>query len=284
VQLVPQPYDQLAFEVDGREWLRYHYGVATPKPYFSPVLGPAGRTITRITHPHDPHGHGHHLSLWIAHHDVGGVSFWQPYMTKNRIVHDRIVKLTDGSAGELTLRSNWLADEKPLMMEERSWTFAPRFETMAGGGDGEYFLDVRLTLTPVAEKLLLGKTPFGFVAVRVAKTMGVADGEGRIINSEGHLNEPQTHWQRAKWCDYSGFVNPGHEANGITLMDHPANPRHPTHFHTRNDGWMGAAFAHTEAFELTRAQPLVLRYRFWVHALWCDPVATTAQWNAWSHS
>src|SRR4029077_1596196 len=40
--IIPQPEDQVSFQVDGREWLRYHYGDQTPKPYFYPVMGPAG--------------------------------------------------------------------------------------------------------------------------------------------------------------------------------------------------------------------------------------------------
>lgn len=284
VQLIPQPYDQVSFQVDGREWLRYHYGPATPKPYFFPVLGPSGREVTRISHPHDPHGHGHHLSLWIAHHDLDGQSFWQPYQTKNRIVHERMVKLEDGRTGTLAIRSRWLADTRPVLLDERVWTFTPLYDSMAGRPFGEYFLDLQLTLTPVNERAVIGKTPFGFVAVRVAKTMGVHDGEGRITNSAGQRNEGQVHWQRAQWCDYSGHVVPGREVNGLTLMDHPSNPNHPTTFHVRDDGWMGAAFTYAEPYELTKANPLTLRYRFWVYSKWCDPAATATLWNRWSHS
>src|SRR5438067_5620058 len=50
--ILPQPEDQLSFQVDGREWLRYHAGDREPKPYFYPVMGPSGSPVTRLTHPH----------------------------------------------------------------------------------------------------------------------------------------------------------------------------------------------------------------------------------------
>ena len=61
-EVVPQPDDQVSFQVDGREVLRYHYGPQAPKPYVYPLIGPAGRPVTRLTHPHDPFTHNHHLS------------------------------------------------------------------------------------------------------------------------------------------------------------------------------------------------------------------------------
>ncbi len=48
-------------------------------------------------------------------------------------------------------------------------------------------------------------------------------------------------------------------------MDHPANPNHPSHFHVRNDGWMGASFSFEEPYVLAAGQSLRLRYGLWVH-------------------
>lgn len=285
VQIIPQPYDQLSVELDGREVLRYHYGALTPKPYWYPVIGPAGRPVTRLTHPHDPHTHAHHLSLWIGHNDVNGANFWEHWRSKARIVHDRIVKLDDGVAATLSINAKWIDDNgKPLLLDERVWTYSPIYATMAGRSPGDFFLDLNLKLTPVSDPVTIGKTPFGLVAVRVAKTMGVNDGEGKITNSEGKVNEKDVLWQRAHWCDYSGYVTPDGEVNGIALFDHPMNPRHPTYFHVRNDGWMGASISHTEPLMVTKAEPLKLRYRFWVHTKWCNPNETTAQWNRWAHT
>jgi len=72
--------------------------------------------------------------------------------------------------------------------------------------------------------------------------------------------------------DYSGPIAIGEGdarrmvAAGVTLFDHPGNPRHPTHWHVRDDGWMGAACCFEAEHLLTAEQPLVLRYLLHAHA------------------
>jgi hypothetical protein len=281
--IIPQPDDQVSFQVDGREWLRYHYGDQTPKPYFYPVMGPAGVPVTRLTHPHDPFTHNHHLSLWIGHEKVGGVSFWGQNRNPARIAFDRIQKIDDGDRASLTIHSRWVdGEKKPLLLDERTWTLSPRYDTMGPDGFGEYTLDLELKLTPVAPTITLGKTNFGLVAVRVAKMMGTLDGGGTIRNSEGQMNEKELMpHRRARWCDYSGRPAPG-VVNGVTLMDHPSNPNHPTYFHVRGDGWMGSSFTFENDYVIAKEKPLVLKYRFYVHAGEGDPKALDAEWERWA--
>jgi len=280
--IVPQPDDQLSFQVDGREWLRYHYGPQTPKPYFYPVIGPSGQPITRLTHPHDPFTHSHHLSLWVGHQDVAGSNFWEQRPGGARIVHDRILSIDDGDRAALSIQAKWLdAAQKPILLDRRVWTLTPREATT---GFGEFTLDLEMTLTPVAPSLTLGKSNFGMLAVRVAKMMGQADGGGKISNSEGKVDEKELMPHRpARWCDYSGPAAPG-ELNGIALLDHPSNPNHPTFFHVRNDGWMGASLTQAAAIEISKDKPLVLRYRFFVHRGACNPTALEAEWLRYSRS
>lgn len=274
VMILPQPDDQVSFQVDGREWLRYHYGEQTPKPYFYPVMGPAGAPVTRITHPHDPHTHNHHLSLWIGHQKIGGADFWGQNRNPNRIAFDHIKRIEDGDRASLTILSKWLdAEKKPLLLDERVWTLTPRFDS------AEYTLDLELKLTPVASTLTIGKTNFGLVSVRVAKMMGTLDGGGTIRNSEGQVNEKELMpHRRARWCDYSGTPLPG-VVNGVTLMDHPSNPNHPTYFHVRGDGWMGSSFSFEGDVVVAKEKPLVLKYRFFVHAGPGDPKTLDAEWQ-----
>jgi hypothetical protein len=72
--------------------------------------------------------------------------------------------------------------------------------------------------------------------------------------------------------DYSGPIV-GETWEGITWFDHPTNPRHPTHWHVRDDGWMSAAFNLREAHSLERKTPLRLRYGFHVHGRAVDAKA-----------
>ena len=53
---------------------------------------------------------------------------------------------------------------------------------------------------------------------------------------------------------------------GITYFDHPDNPRFPTRWHVREDGWMGASLCFDEPIVTTQSEPLFVRYRLHAHA------------------
>jgi hypothetical protein len=123
----------------------------------------------------------------------------------------------------------------------------------------------------------LGKTPFGFLAVRVAQSMTPFDGGGEIFNARGDRNEQAALWKRAAWIDQSGPIAAGSAAasdagsapplrwGGIAMFDHPANVNHPTAWHCRNDGWAGAALNVEGPLTIRPGEPLRLRYRICLH-------------------
>jgi hypothetical protein len=128
------------------------------------------------------------------------------------------------------------------------------------------FVDLLLR-APEGRTTMLGQTAFGPIGVRMAKTIGVADGGGTIRNSEGNVNEegPNGCFRKpARWVDYSGPIT-NDAIEGITIMDHPQNPGHPTPFHVRADGWMGASLTLSGPIEITPDNPLRLRYALFVH-------------------
>jgi len=276
MQAVPQPYAQVSFQRDGAQVARYHFGKGLDRPFLFPVVGPSGRPLTRMGHPHDPESHAHHNSVWVSHHDVNRVDFWSNNRG-GRIVHQRVERLDDGpDCAAIVTHNNWL-DVKAgkVLLKERRTT-----AVHALPGD-ELLIVVDLELAAEGGDATLGKTPFGFFAVRMAKTIGVHDGGGTIRNSEGGVDEKGVFWKRAKWVDYSGAVADG-VVEGITLFDHPSNPNHPSVFHVRNDGWMGASFTHDAPRVIKRGQPLKLRYGLWVHAGLPEPRAIEAKWQAFA--
>ena len=92
IQAVPQSYEQISFQREGVEIARYHFGPALRRPFVFPLIGPAGLSLTRMGHPHDPESHSHHNSVWVSHNSVNGVSFWDD-RAKGKIVHQRIEAL-----------------------------------------------------------------------------------------------------------------------------------------------------------------------------------------------
>src|SRR6188508_3202732 len=77
MQALPLPHHEISFQRDGIELTRFHFDPADKRPFLYPMNGPAGRSLTRMGHPHDPVTHSHHNSLWLAHRDVNGVNFWE---------------------------------------------------------------------------------------------------------------------------------------------------------------------------------------------------------------
>ncbi|MBN2307991.1 MAG: PmoA family protein, partial [Candidatus Hydrogenedentes bacterium] len=276
VQAIPMPGRQAAFEIEGREAARYHYDASYHRPFVFPLIGPAGRPVTRLTHPHDPDGHGHHLSVWVAHRSVNGANFWEN--GDARIVHQAIEQYKDGAtAASLTVRNAWTDGAGAALLDER------RTIALHALPDDERYLDVAIELAPAGAPVTFGATPFGFLAVRVAKTMSVADGGGTIRNSEGGVDEEGVFWKRARWVDYTGRVTPD-ERNGVTFFDHPSNPRYPAFYHVRNDGWMGASFTKDEPFILAQGETLTLRYRLFVHGADAAPERIEQHWQRWADS
>jgi len=259
LQIVPRPYQQASFQRDGVEITRYHFGPALHRPFLFPVIGPTGRSLTRMGHPHDPESHSHHNSVWISHYDVAGVDFWGDRAGAT-IRHKRIVKYEDqGETSSLVAENEWVDKTGKVLLDETrtvSVTLLP---------EKEWLLVIDLKLSAKDKPVTLGRTPFGMIGVRMAKTLGVHDGGGRIRNSEGGVNEKEIFWKRARWVDYCGAIADG-VLEGVTLFDHPANPNHPSHFHVRNDGWMGASLTFEAPREIAPAAPLHLRYGLYIHA------------------
>ncbi len=260
MQAIPLPYDQMSFQYDGQELVRYHFGSNLRRPFWFPFIGPGGVSYTRMGHPHDPVGHRHHYSVWIAHADVNGISFWADD-SPGRILHRRVERIEDGDQATVTVTNVWVNSPKDevLMFDTRIMTVEPL-------QDEDWMLTLRIELSPAGNSpVILGQTPFGLLGVRVAKTISVADGGGRIINSEGDHDEAGCFQKPARWVDYSGAVTRD-KVGGITPMDHPSNPSYPTPFHVRNDGWMCPSVTLNSPIVLRNGEKIHFFYRLWVHA------------------
>jgi hypothetical protein len=263
MQVLPLPGDQASVTRDGAEIARYYFAKDLYRPFLYPLVGPSGKSLTRMGHPRDPNGHSHHNSAWVSHHDVGGVGFWNDAKSsEGRIIHQRVIRYEDADDEALIEVQNAWVDGagrgKILLEEQRAMRFRPQ-------SDGQWLLILDITLSAPKQSVTLGKTNFGLVGMRMAKTIGVHDGGGTIRNSEGGVNEPQVHEKAARWVDYSGPITPT-KREGITLLDHPQNFNHPSVFHVRNDGWMGAALNFAAPKTIEPAAPLKLRYGLWAHA------------------
>jgi hypothetical protein len=216
--------------------------------------------------------HDHHQSIWFAHQQVLGIDFWSN-SGPARIRQQQWLAYQDGeSEGIMAVTLGWYDghDPRELLRQELVAVVRP-------GEDGETFLELQSTFRPESETLEFGRTNFGFLAVRVAKGLSEHFGGGRLTSSEGAVGEPAIFGRPARWMDYSGTVSAVREGarqpvlEGITYFDHGANPRYPTPWHVREDGWLGAALCLREPVVTTRERPLVLRYLLHAHRGGLEP-------------
>jgi hypothetical protein len=266
VEIIPLPEHQVSFRIDGNEKLRWHFGTQYTRPFFYPFNGPSGASLTRIGHP-GAANHDHHRSVWFAHHDVAGEDYWSE------------------NGGTQIRQKNWYAyadgDREAIMASRLGW-FDPTGEeamemdliaALMPRPGNEHALELQMTLRPrkSAKSVALGKTNFGLLAVRVAKTLTVHFGGGTIRDSEGRAGESEIFGQAARWMDYSGPIAVGSgparkpATEGITCFDHPDNANHPAKWHVREDGWMGPSICRDTDRAVTHEKPLTFRYLLHAH-------------------
>ena len=237
-----RPGDRVAVSIRGRLFTQYVYGREWARPYLYPVVGPAGATVTRHYPmrddvPGETQDHPHHKSIYFTHGDVNGVDNWSELKGHGRTRHQSFARLSGGPVyGDLWAENTWVdAGEKPLLRQATRL----RFYALP---DHVRMFDVDVVFTADQGDVVFGDTKEGgLLAVRVATTMD-AKGAGTIETATGARGEAECWGRPAAWCHYSGPVQTegGPLIAGIGLMDHPSNPRYPTHWHVRAYGLMTA--------------------------------------------
>lgn len=277
VQVIPLPDYEASFQVDGVELTRYRFNPERKRPFWYPIQTSLSPSLVRMGHPHDPVGHRHHNGVWITHSAVSGVNFWDDEADNGKdkvrgsIQHQKVLGYWDGdtSASMMTL-NHWVAerDGKILLSEKRRMEVYPVDPAASGAAAAREWLLVVDSefLAPKGQTATFEPSGFGLMSVRMAKTIGVIDGGGRILNSEGLENEKPIFRKPTQWCDYSGrLTNQENGFAGITLMNHPQNPNHPTAYHVRDDGWMCSCLSLEKPIEVSDTTPLHVRWALWVH-------------------
>lgn len=273
-QIVPLADQQVSLQIDGAERLRWHFDDRYPRPCFYPLVGPVGQPLTRMGHPGAPN-HDHHQSIWFAHDKVLGISFWNN-QSPARIRQKQWLCYEDGDReAVMAVLLGWYDGHDPAELIEQEL-----IAVLRPGMAGETLLELQSTFRPRAELLEFGQTNFGFLAVRVAKSISEYFGGGQLTNSEGAIGEAAIFGKPAKWMDYSGPVATGAMpgalgaasrlvvTEGITYFDHPGNgdQKTPVHWHVREDGWMGASPGMHGPLVTRRDRPLRMRYLLHAHS------------------
>ncbi|MBT7701286.1 MAG: PmoA family protein [Verrucomicrobia bacterium] len=261
----------LRVTVDGDVFTAYHYEAAD-RPFFYPLIAPTGDNITRHwpmkdINKDEERDHKHHRSLWYTHGDVNGHDFWTegrgPKIVQTALkVESRTDKVV------IACDNEWRAKNGDIVCTDS------RTHTIRTEADSR-IIDFEITIKASHGKIVLGDTKEGSMAFRVAPTLRTAGkvAKGSMLNSEG-VSGKKAWGKRARWCDYYGPLNG--KTVGIAIMDHTANPRHPTTWHARDYGLCCANPFGLSYFEkkprgagnmrIKAGESVTFRYRVLVHS------------------
>jgi len=234
---------QLHVLLDGREALVYRYGSDVDLPHYFPVRSPSGKPMTvQQTEPYP-----HHRSLWFADTvQLEGrrkASFYMalysradakdpksPFRDRVRHVEFLPDRVENGQA-EIGTKLVWEMDGNVPVLDEL------RRVRIVALGQGEYFLDMTFTLTAAYGDVhfVSDATHYAWPYVRMCPEFSVAQG-GKIVNSEGGVDQAGTNGKPARWVDYSNAV--GGETEGLAVFSH-AEDGQPRLWLTRDYGTFG---------------------------------------------
>ena len=255
--------------VAGQHFVTWSPGNGTiHRPHFFDlrVRAAAGTRLTRNQPPKegaDPTDHADmHPGLWLAFGDLSGNDFWR---NKGPVVAARVVERPrpEDGRGTFTVANEYRNGDRVVCRETCRYTV----RVLAIG----VLLAIDSTFSSDVGDFAFGdQEEMGF-GVRVATPLSVKRG-GRILDSEGRLNEKQVWGKEADWCDYGGRVD-GKDA-GVMLVPHPGNFRR-CRFHARDYGLLVANPFALKAFNAGAESRVVvrkgesLRLRFAVLARTC---------------
>ena len=230
--------DRLQVSIGGRHFTTYNYGQVV-RPYLYPVYVDDQVGITRNWPmvegvEGESTDHPHHKGIYTAQDEIRGVNNWGEGAGHGWQVHKTFSQTYSGPvAGGFTAEIDWTDQDRAVYMTET------RQVTFYNTPPQARLLDYQVTFHASQGDLVIGDTKEGgFLSVRVASSMEEQRGGGVIVNGCGGVREAETWGKRAPWCDYSGPI--GGAWYGITLLDHPHNPRFPTYWHVRAYGLMTA--------------------------------------------
>lgn len=270
LQLVVTAGETISFRRAGRLLFEYRFSKSRPKTYVHPLCGPGGRVLT-LDGPAD---HVHHRGLMLAWSNVNGFDFWGEAnpAPHGEIVHQRFLHRRTRPP-EITALNHWIAGGHVLMVERRTLR-APAITADA------VWLEWESELAADAAPVVLNaeKHVYNGLGIRFIREMD----RGRVLNSRGTDEVKKADGEPAEWCAY--WAEPGGEAAGVAIFDHPGNPRHPTPFFVMSEpfGYLSAAPTYREPFRIEPGRPLRLRWAVVAFDGPADPLRLSGWYRRWT--
>ncbi len=224
---------------DAKPFATLRFGEGERTPSIFPLLAPGGHRVLRAFPFERIRGesedHPHHRGLWFAHGDVDGQDFWHDPECRIEVREHEVV-------GDDTIRfvADWVSPRGVIATEIRTMRFS---ET-----PGRRRVDIDVELVPTADRLTMGDTKEGTIALRLAPTLRVEGPRamGRLENADG-LRDGECWGRRSRSVIAEGPV--GGRLVRVVMTDDTPGTEAPTHWHARTYGLLAANPFGRRAFE-----------------------------------
>ena len=256
----------------GKPVLRYNYRIIEPgdllnrvhpdnckyararSDYIHPLYGPSGEELTRdwsVDHPH-------HRGIYWAwpevdyHGERGDLHALQRVFARPT---GRCLLQSGEAFAQIDAENDWLWDDHDPIVRERAIIRAFK----AGGGGR--CLDLEFHLTALGDDVAIarrGTDQYGGLNIRLAAV------QNQQITTHTAAFEYNP---KMAWATLRGVFAAGKPEVALTILQHPDNPDYPGDWIKFPElNWLQPTFpASGRRYVLKQGQPLVLRYRIWIH-------------------
>lgn len=212
--------------IGGKFFTSYRFAADEKYPFFFPVNGPSGASVTSMRNGEYPH----HSSLFFGCDKVNGGNFWQDGLDRGRIVSKGPV-LEAATGKQIVIRDacDWTRSgaSQPLRDSRRIVISAPSPKLRQ--------IDFDITLEAL-EDVLIEKTNHSLFSARMDPDLTPVFG-GTMVNADGAKGEKGTFGKPSPWLACSGSRG-GRTTEGLAILQHPQNPGYPAPWFTRDYGFL----------------------------------------------
>ncbi|WP_114748942.1 DUF6807 domain-containing protein [Pleomorphovibrio marinus] len=234
----------------------YRFHADEKYPYFYPVNGPSGTSVTSMRNGTYPH----HSSLFFGCDKVNGGNYWQEGLDRGQILSIREdLESSEGDQIKIHNECIWTRPGASAPIKDE------RVITISSPERGIFQIDFEITME-MLEEVFIEKTNHSLFSGRMDPDLSVTNG-GVMVNAEGASAEKETFGEASAWVDFSGPRLEGIE--GMAILQHPSSKWYPSPWFTRDYGFFSPTPMYWPENEkgtrLSKGEKVTLRYRVLVH-------------------
>ena len=224
------------------------------RPYIHPLRLKDGRSCLTEDSPwHHPWQHG----ISTGFHGVNNCDFWldpgqHPSMIIGKI-EPKTPQILHKDKPVWCIETIWRhADGSELLAEEQIWALKEHNDYL--------YLDLAWTLRAIPE-IHIVHGEYGGLFIRMPFRSST---DATVLSSKG-LKDSAAEQQTAKWLSLHMPLENSETGGGITVLDHPNNPQHPTKWRVDHQRGINPSPCISSAIDLAPGEFLRYRYRLILH-------------------